>query len=50
MDNVGRKIVISGKIGAGKSVIRRKLQEKFNQQGYNFRAIGMGDTVFRKFA
>lgn len=50
MDNVGRKIVISGKIGAGKSVIRKKLQEKLNQQGYNFRAIGMGDTVFRKFA
>lgn len=50
MSNVGRKIVISGKIGAGKSVIRRKLQEKLNQQGYNFRAIGMGDTVFRKFA
>jgi len=50
VENVGRKIVISGKIGAGKSVIRRKLQEKLNQQGYNFRAIGMGDTVFRKFA
>jgi len=50
VDNVGRKIVISGKIGAGKSVIRRKLREKLNQQGYNFRAVGMGDTVFRKFA
>lgn len=50
MDKVGEKIVISGKIGAGKSEMRRHLLQKLNETGYNFRAMGMGDEVFRKFA